>query len=618
MAFIPISQDVMELMKARNPRLVRKQITVQGPNGSYQRMAWVLPGEAGAEKPGRAQFDLFDQGPEPEKPAADAGNKGATKPRGELWKEAKARPGESEAERQKRVHGLYSDYVSGLNEKAATETVEEKMARLEEKKKRYRSGTTGMDHYHLKGEISALEKEIAAMRGGDGDLENKPVAPAKKRERKQSLAEQMEQLEAKAQESKMASELVHDMREEQKQVDHRQARYDAMQKVSEAMQGKGGDAYKKYLTAYDIVNLDDQKVGDAISRSKNPADVAEFALNHARSLGDAVPKPFMEKLERIAAQYKPAAAATKSAPYVPGIEDAEVVQVAGARPDEAPEGWIVFNAPRPISGTKMWQGPFTMGVFYAAVDPADELAERFVAVNKRDGASILEYATRGEIISAEREKLLKEFPEDKFPEEAQMVKDLSDEELFSNYMNRPRDRVKWSELHGKAADKKVERIERRSASKPSKLGAPEFLAAPRRMPYEGATRQSLDISSAMDRWVRSNDDMKERRKADRIRNDFESWNRQLLNGGLYSWTDDYIEAGLEHWKGKMGDGFLKKSVIDSFREGLSKALGNYPAKKAEADGGAVKCGNCGAALSKAEMEAAYCDSCDSPVKRGEA
>ena len=35
-------------------------------------------------------------------------------------------------------------------------------------------------------------------------------------------------------------------------------------------------------------------------------------------------------------------------------------------PAEIPAGWLIANAPRPISGQLTWQGPFRRGVFYAA------------------------------------------------------------------------------------------------------------------------------------------------------------------------------------------------------------------------------------------------------------
>ncbi|GAB6276262.1 MAG: hypothetical protein SAMD01599839_08020 [Rectinema sp.] len=50
-----------DLAKSLNARLVRREITVHGPTGAYQRMAWVLPEDANTKNPSRmAQFDLFD------------------------------------------------------------------------------------------------------------------------------------------------------------------------------------------------------------------------------------------------------------------------------------------------------------------------------------------------------------------------------------------------------------------------------------------------------------------------------------------------------------------------------------------------------------------------------
>lgn len=61
--FLPVSRRAMELLKARNPKLVQRPIIVHGPTGNYTRNAWILPEEAASERPRAAQFDLFDQGP---------------------------------------------------------------------------------------------------------------------------------------------------------------------------------------------------------------------------------------------------------------------------------------------------------------------------------------------------------------------------------------------------------------------------------------------------------------------------------------------------------------------------------------------------------------------------
>ena len=63
LGFLPVSRRAMEILKARNPKLVQRPIVVHGPTGNYTRNAWILPEEAASERPRAAQFDLFDQGP---------------------------------------------------------------------------------------------------------------------------------------------------------------------------------------------------------------------------------------------------------------------------------------------------------------------------------------------------------------------------------------------------------------------------------------------------------------------------------------------------------------------------------------------------------------------------
>jgi len=75
-----------------------------------------------------------------------------------------------------------------------------------------------------------------------------------------------------------------------------------------------------------------------------------------------------------------------------------VLRIVGNKPAEAPDGWLIFNAPRPISGHKTWRGEFVHGDFYAAIDPraddARSLVERAVSL----GAWILEYLSREQAI----------------------------------------------------------------------------------------------------------------------------------------------------------------------------------------------------------------------------
>ena len=73
------------------------------------------------------------------------------------------------------------------------------------------------------------------------------------------------------------------------------------------------------------------------------------------------------------------------------------------RPVQAPEGWRIFNAPRPICGTvvcengqwqgKTWIGPFVSGIIYAAVNPSDPDAAAWIATNRDMDACELVYIT---------------------------------------------------------------------------------------------------------------------------------------------------------------------------------------------------------------------------------
>jgi len=71
-------------------------------------------------------------------------------------------------------------------------------------------------------------------------------------------------------------------------------------------------------------------------------------------------------------------------------------EVRGERPAEAPDGWIVYNAPRPIWGHTKWQGDFVTGVFYAAVDPEMDDADEMVAHNQLQHAAELTFISEEE------------------------------------------------------------------------------------------------------------------------------------------------------------------------------------------------------------------------------
>lgn len=83
------------------------------------------------------------------------------------------------------------------------------------------------------------------------------------------------------------------------------------------------------------------------------------------------------------------------------------------RPTEAAPGWEIYNAPRPLFGTRVWQGDFISGVFYAAVDPNDPDANRFRENNKNLDATLLEFVTRQSVIDEMVQYYHDKYPADK-------------------------------------------------------------------------------------------------------------------------------------------------------------------------------------------------------------
>lgn len=83
----------------------------------------------------------------------------------------------------------------------------------------------------------------------------------------------------------------------------------------------------------------------------------------------------------------------------------------GQRPAHVPDGWLIYNAPRPLWGTLVnkpeggqqgmtWTADFIGGVHYAAVDPADDLAAQWDANNADLDARLLIFITERQAISA--------------------------------------------------------------------------------------------------------------------------------------------------------------------------------------------------------------------------
>jgi hypothetical protein len=77
--------------------------------------------------------------------------------------------------------------------------------------------------------------------------------------------------------------------------------------------------------------------------------------------------------------------------------------IIAERPSHIPKHWIICNAPRPLMGTDTWGGDFRHGIFYAAIDPADEFAEMNLDTNRKLDAWELVFYTEGEARNALKE-----------------------------------------------------------------------------------------------------------------------------------------------------------------------------------------------------------------------
>lgn len=71
------------------------------------------------------------------------------------------------------------------------------------------------------------------------------------------------------------------------------------------------------------------------------------------------------------------------------VDDVKAVMTESVVMD-APAGWIVMNAPRPLAGHKSLEGgPFLTGRFYAAIDPAELNAAGLIDANRKLDAAIV-------------------------------------------------------------------------------------------------------------------------------------------------------------------------------------------------------------------------------------
>lgn len=80
------------------------------------------------------------------------------------------------------------------------------------------------------------------------------------------------------------------------------------------------------------------------------------------------------------------------------------IRIIGTRSINAPEGWEVYNAPRPLyassdpeTGKRVeWIGDFRHGTLYAAIDPNDPDAEMWREENRRLDAVRIEWISEEE------------------------------------------------------------------------------------------------------------------------------------------------------------------------------------------------------------------------------
>ena len=71
---------------------------------------------------------------------------------------------------------------------------------------------------------------------------------------------------------------------------------------------------------------------------------------------------------------------------------------------KVPEGWIVYNAPRPLMGHEGWSGEFVHGIFYAAVNPAGEYADVYCKHNQEIDGHVVRWVTKSEVLEWARRK----------------------------------------------------------------------------------------------------------------------------------------------------------------------------------------------------------------------
>lgn len=79
--------------------------------------------------------------------------------------------------------------------------------------------------------------------------------------------------------------------------------------------------------------------------------------------------------------------------------------VIGTRPPQAPEGYVIYNAPRPIYGVE-WVGDFCSGIFYTALNPDGPDFAKLHELNRQQDAVVLTFVEEQDCFDAGRARLL--------------------------------------------------------------------------------------------------------------------------------------------------------------------------------------------------------------------
>ena len=78
-------------------------------------------------------------------------------------------------------------------------------------------------------------------------------------------------------------------------------------------------------------------------------------------------------------------------------------------PEDVAADALIFNAPRPLLGTKTWQGDWVAGVFFAAVNPDDPFRAGWIKENLALDAALLTFVSDEQAQEMVRDYCRKEY-----------------------------------------------------------------------------------------------------------------------------------------------------------------------------------------------------------------